>query len=113
MRNTLTLAIAVIALGTAAAARSRPRRKPCRRPSRSAPGEAVAPGDVELIELPAAQADLVAKAGSDTVYFGTDEYVLDEVDEGDAGRPGALAARQPQCPRLDRGSWRRARDARI
>ena len=41
-------------------------------------GEAVAPGDVELTELPAAQADLVAKAGSDTVYFGTDEYALDE-----------------------------------
>jgi len=37
-----------------------------------------APGDVELTELPAMQADLVAKAGSDTVYFGTDEYALDE-----------------------------------
>lgn len=33
---------------------------------------------VDLVELPAMQADLVAKAGSDTVYFGTDEYSLDE-----------------------------------
>ena len=33
---------------------------------------------VDLIELPAMQADLVAKAGSDTVYFGTDQYALDE-----------------------------------
>ena len=41
-------------------------------------GQPVAPGDVELTELPAQQADLVAKAGSDTVYFGTDEYSLDE-----------------------------------
>ncbi len=36
------------------------------------------PGDVELTELPAMQADLIAKAGSDTIYFGTDEYVVDE-----------------------------------
>ena len=28
--------------------------------------------------MPALQADLVAKAGSDTVYFGTDEFALDE-----------------------------------
>ena len=33
---------------------------------------------VDLVELPGMQADLVAKAGSDTVYFGTDEYQLDE-----------------------------------
>ncbi len=33
---------------------------------------------VDLVELPAMQADLVAKAGSDTVYFGTDEYALDD-----------------------------------
>ena len=33
---------------------------------------------VDLVELPAMQADLIAKAGSDTVYFGTDEYSLDD-----------------------------------
>ncbi len=33
---------------------------------------------VDLVELPGMQADLVAKAGSDTVYFGTDEHALDE-----------------------------------
>ncbi|HXG99367.1 MAG TPA: peptidoglycan-associated lipoprotein Pal [Sphingomicrobium sp.] len=32
---------------------------------------------VDLVELPGMQADLVAKAGSDTIYFGTDEYALD------------------------------------
>ena len=32
---------------------------------------------VDLVELPAMQADLIAKAGSDTVYFGTDESSLD------------------------------------
>ena len=35
------------------------------------------PNSLEVVELPALQADLVAKAGSDTVYFGTDEYSLD------------------------------------
>ncbi|MDQ3074787.1 MAG: peptidoglycan-associated lipoprotein Pal [Pseudomonadota bacterium] len=33
--------------------------------------------NVDLVELPGMQADLVAKAGSDTVYFGTDKYDLD------------------------------------
>ena len=32
--------------------------------------------DVDLVELPGMQADLVAKAGSDTVYFGTEKYDL-------------------------------------
>ena len=36
------------------------------------------PNSLEVVELPALQADLVAKAGSDTVYFGTDQYTLDE-----------------------------------
>ncbi|MEO6114603.1 MAG: peptidoglycan-associated lipoprotein Pal [Sphingomicrobium sp.] len=36
---------------------------------------------VDLVELPAMQADLIAKAGSDTVYFGTDQYALDEASK--------------------------------
>ena len=44
----------------------------------AAGGGAVATDDaVDLVELPGMQADLVAKAGSDTVYFGTDEFTLD------------------------------------
>ena len=39
------------------------------------------PNSLEVIELPALQADLVAKAGSDTVYFGTDEYSLDQATQ--------------------------------
>jgi peptidoglycan-associated lipoprotein len=34
-----------------------------------------------VVELPAIQADLVAKAGSDTIYFGTDEYSLDDASK--------------------------------
>ena len=39
------------------------------------------PNSLEVVELPALQADLVAKAGSDTIYFGTDEYSLDEASK--------------------------------
>jgi peptidoglycan-associated lipoprotein len=39
------------------------------------------PNSLEVVELPALQADLVAKAGSDTVYFGTDEYALDQATQ--------------------------------
>ncbi|WP_294121270.1 peptidoglycan-associated lipoprotein Pal [Sphingomonas sp.] len=39
------------------------------------------PNSLEVVELPQLQADLVAKAGSDTVYFGTDEYSLDQATQ--------------------------------
>ncbi|WP_156930266.1 peptidoglycan-associated lipoprotein Pal [Sphingomonas jaspsi] len=39
------------------------------------------PNSLEVVELPALQADLVAKAGSDTVYFGTDEYAIDAASQ--------------------------------
>ena len=82
MRKTLTIAAAVLALGTAACGRKQaaPETLPPAA-EQVPPGEAVAPGDVELVELPAAQADLIAKAGSDTVYFGTDEYALDQASQ--------------------------------
>ena len=81
MRNTLTIAIAVLAIGTAACGRKQAAPEPVPPAEQVPPGETVAPGDVELVELPAAQADLVAKAGSDTVYFGTDEYALDAASQ--------------------------------
>lgn len=36
--------------------------------------------EVDLVELPALQADLVARAGSDSVYFDTDQSGLDAAD---------------------------------
>ena len=79
MRKNLIIGAAVIALAASGCAKRTP-------PVENIPpaadlvgpnGEPVAPGDVELTELPAQQADMIAKAGSDTVYFGTDEYQLD------------------------------------
>ncbi len=80
MRKTFILGAAAIALVVSGCARRTPPPE-VTGPVETAPvgpgGEVVAPGDVELTELPAQQADLVAKAGSDTVYFGTDEHILD------------------------------------
>jgi peptidoglycan-associated lipoprotein len=78
MRNTLTITVAVLALATAACGRKQAAPETLPPVEQAPPGEQVAPGDVELVELPAAQADLIAKAGSDTVYFGTDEFALDD-----------------------------------
>ena len=47
-------------------------------PTAGGGGATTADDSVDLVELPGMQADLVAKAGSDTVYFGTDEYALDQ-----------------------------------
>ena len=78
MRKSLTIGVAMLALTIAACGRKTPPATEVP-PATGQPGDTTgaAAGDVELTELPAMQADLVAKAGSDTVYFGTDEYQLD------------------------------------
>jgi peptidoglycan-associated lipoprotein len=76
MRKILILCTAAIALTVGACTnKMAPENLPPATETPVPPG--VDPADVELTELPAMQADLVAKAGSDTVYFGTDEYALD------------------------------------
>ena len=75
MRKSLTIGVAVLAI----AATSCARRAPVVDPIPPGPTENIPPaqevnpvtGDVEPIELPAAQADLVAKAGSDTCLLYT------------------------------------------
>ncbi len=80
MHRSLTLGVAVLALTISACGRKDPPAIDLPPTEQQGPGDTsgAAPGDVELTELPAMQADLVARAGSDTVYFGTDEYDLDE-----------------------------------
>ena len=83
MRKILILGSAAIAL-TMTSACTRKLAPENLRPAEQGPGTTdpnVDPRDVELTELPAMQADLVAKAGSDTVYFGTDEYQLDAASQ--------------------------------
>ncbi len=80
MRKITTLALAAFALAMAACAKKPvavtppPAQAPAD-PSANVPGDNA---DVGLTELPGSQADMIAKAGSDTVYFGTDEHALDE-----------------------------------
>ncbi len=79
MRNTLLLGAAAIALSLGACGRKTPPADvapPISQDGTTTDPNAAADG-VDLVELPAMQADLVAKAGSDTVYFGTDEFALD------------------------------------
>ncbi len=74
MRKTLTVAAAAIAI-TIAGCGKKP--APVTTPPPADQAGTATGDDVGLVELPESQADLVAKAGSDSVYFGTDEYALD------------------------------------
>ena len=81
MNKTILIGMTGLALGLGACGKKAPpadTTPPISDPSGG--GDAGVPADdsVDLVELPGMQADLVAKAGSDTVYFGTDEHALDE-----------------------------------
>ena len=80
MNRTILIAMTGLALVTGACGRKTPPAEvaaPITDPAAGG-GAATATDDaVDLVELPGMQADLVAKAGSDTVYFGTDEFALD------------------------------------
>jgi peptidoglycan-associated lipoprotein len=82
MRKTLTIAAAALAIAAAGCARRAPvipdTAPPVVDPNAGAGQTGADGGEAEPVELPAAQADLVAKAGSDTVYFATDEHALDQ-----------------------------------
>jgi peptidoglycan-associated lipoprotein len=79
MNKSILIGISALALVTGACGKKAP-------PASTGPevtdpagtGAATAADDnVDLVELPGMQADLVAKAGSDTVYFATDKTDLD------------------------------------
>ena len=80
MNKTILIGMTAIAFSLGACGRKVPPTNPLPPTTDTADsGTAVDPNaDVDLVELPAMQADLVAKAGSDTVYFGTDEHLLDD-----------------------------------
>ena len=79
MRNTLNLALIAALLATGACAR-RDHAVTTTPPVATAPAgptTATNEDDVGLVELPGSQADLVAKAGTDTIHFGTDKSDID------------------------------------
>ena len=86
VRNTTATALLLVGLGAAACAPATIVRDPMSIPAvvMGAAGlgqapSAVPPGaDPNFVPIAALQADLRAKAGSDTVQFGRDEFLLDE-----------------------------------
>jgi len=82
MNKTILIGITAVALSLGACGRKAPPPEPVL-PAAPAPVDpnSTDPNSLEVVELPALQADLVAKAGSDTIYFGTDEYSLDQASQ--------------------------------
>lgn len=79
MNKTILIGMTAVALSLGACAKRTPPPEPVpETPATPPAADSTDPNSLEVVELPALQADLVAKAGSDTVYFGTDEYSLDE-----------------------------------
>jgi len=79
MNKSVLIGMAALALALGACGKKTPPAEvpPAVDQSANPPGTAT-DDSVDLVELPAMQADLVAKAGSDTVYFATDKSDLDE-----------------------------------
>ena len=78
MKRTMMTALVVVSLGLGAC--SKKTTGPTVAPLPPAPivdNNSTDPNSLELTELPALQADMVARAGADTIYFATDRYDLD------------------------------------
>ena len=82
MNKPILIGMTAIALTLGACGRKTPPAEiaPVEQPPAADPNS-TDPNSLEVVELPALQADLVAKAGSDTIYFGTDEYSLDQATQ--------------------------------
>jgi peptidoglycan-associated lipoprotein len=76
-RNTLNLALIAALLATGACARRDKAVTTTPPPATATTPVATNEDDVGLVELPGSQADLVAKAGTDTIHFGTDKSDID------------------------------------
>ena len=83
MNKTILIGMTAVALSLGACAKRTPPPEPAPQGPVAPPVDpnSTDPNSLEVVELPALQADLVAKAGSDTVYFGTDEYSLDQATQ--------------------------------
>jgi peptidoglycan-associated lipoprotein len=82
MNKSILISMTALALVTGACGKKAPPEiaAPVTTDPNAAPGTNI-DDSVDLVELPGMQADLVAKAGSDTVYFGTDKSDLDAASQ--------------------------------
>ncbi len=79
MTKSILIGMTALALVTSGCGRKTPPAEvgPAATDPNGGGGAAAADDSVDLVELPGMQADLVAKAGSDTIYFGTDQSDVD------------------------------------
>lgn len=77
MRKTVNLALVGALLATGACARKQAPLTTTPPLATQVPPKATNEDDVGLVELPGSQADLVAKAGTDTIHFATDKSDID------------------------------------
>ena len=106
MNKTVLIGMTAVALSLGACAkRTPPPAEVTQPPVTQTDPNSTDPNSLEVVELPALQADLVAKAGSDTIYFGTDEYSLDEASKATLAaqarwllaNPGVRASIEGHC----------------
>lgn len=81
MNKTVLIGMTAIALSLGACARKAPPAETLPPVTQPTDPNSTDPNSLEVVELPALQADLVAKAGSDTIYFGTDQYSIDPASQ--------------------------------
>ncbi|MDP9164150.1 MAG: peptidoglycan-associated lipoprotein Pal [Pseudomonadota bacterium] len=77
MRKTINLALVAVLLATGACARRDKAVTTTPPPVAATTAPGTSEDDVGLVELPGSQADLIAKAGTDTIHFGTDKSDID------------------------------------
>ena len=77
MRKTLSLTLVAALLATGACARKQAAVVTAPPLATQVPPKATNEDDVGLVELPGSQADLIAKAGTDTIHFATDKSDVD------------------------------------
>jgi peptidoglycan-associated lipoprotein len=96
MRKSILIGMSVVALAIGACGKKEPPAEVLPPPAANPVDQnSTDPNSLEVVELPALQADLVAKAGSDTVYFGTDEFSLDETSKATLSAQARWLAANP------------------
>lgn len=73
-----------------------PASEPVVPPTADASTKVPPPAGVESTHIPGSNADFVAQAGSDTVYFGYDSYELDDPSRTVLGKQAEWLARYPK-----------------
>ncbi len=91
---TAKLLVSAALIATAACSKKKPADLPPPPPTAAAPSTAPEPAPVSSI-VPGSRADMLAQAGTDTVYFDTDKHDLDAEDMATLAKHAAWLAKNP------------------